>query len=91
MKIPHATLSLVALQDVVEEYVTRDGTDHSRVKQRVVKVMEQLENSSVELHFDNETGTCNIVTGFDQPGDVTSTGSHPPDIESPERHEPDET
>jgi uncharacterized protein YheU (UPF0270 family) len=62
MKIPHAKLSLVALQEVVEEFVTRDGTDHSRVKQRVIDVLDQLETGSVELHFDDRTRTCNIVT-----------------------------
>lgn len=54
-------LSQVALQEVVEEYVTRDGTDHSRVKQRVVDVLEQLHNGIAELHFDERTCTCNIV------------------------------
>jgi uncharacterized protein YheU (UPF0270 family) len=62
MKIPHAKLSLGALQQVIEEFVTRDGTDHSNVKQRVIDVLEQLENGVVELHFENETGTCNIVS-----------------------------
>ncbi len=61
MRIPHYRLSLAVLQEVVEEFVTRDGTDHSTVKQRVLDVFEQLENGSVELHFDNGTGTCNIV------------------------------
>jgi uncharacterized protein YheU (UPF0270 family) len=61
MKIPRSKLSAAALQQVVEEFVTRDGTDHSKVKQRVIDVLEQLENSIVELHFDNGTGTCNIV------------------------------
>lgn len=62
MKIPHTKLSFVALKEVVEEFVTRDGTDHSTVKQRVIDVLEQLENGSVELHFKSETRTCNIVT-----------------------------
>ena len=61
MKIPHSKLSRVALKEVVEEYVTRDGTDHSSVKQRVIDVLEQLQNGSVELHFEIETRTCNIV------------------------------
>ena len=61
MKIPHLKISRVALKEVVEEFVTRDGTDHSGVKQRVIDVLEQLENGSVELHFDNDTCTCNIV------------------------------
>lgn len=62
MKIPHSKLSLVALTEVVEEFVTRDGTDHSRVNQRVIDVLQQLEHGIVELHFESETRTCNIVT-----------------------------
>ena len=61
MKIPHANLSQVALREVVEEFVTRDGTDHSEVDQRVIDILLQLENGIVELHFDQETNTCNIV------------------------------
>ena len=61
MKIPHSKLSLVALKEVVEEFVTRDGTDHSGVKQRVIDVLERLEKGSVELHFNDDTCTCNIV------------------------------
>ena len=62
MKIPHANLSPIALQEVVQEFVTRDGTDHSGVQQRVTDILLQLENENVEIHFDKETGTCNIVT-----------------------------
>jgi len=62
MKIPHTKLSLVALEQVVEEFVTRDGTDHSGVKQRVIDILAQLENGIIELHFDSKTGSCNIIT-----------------------------
>ena len=61
MKIPHASLSPTALQEIVEEFVIRDGTDHSGIQQRVTDVLLQLEDKIVELHFDSETGTCNIV------------------------------
>ena len=61
MKIPFASLSPIALQEVIEEFVTRDGTDHSEVQQRMADILVQLENQEVELHFDQETGTCNIV------------------------------
>ncbi len=61
MKIPHLKLSLTALREVVEEFVTRDGTDYSEVKQRVNQVLQQLDEGSAELHFDSKTGTCNIV------------------------------
>lgn len=61
MKIPHSKLSRTALTEVVEEFVTRDGTDHSEVNKRVADVLEQLKKGFVELHFDQKTGTCNIV------------------------------
>ena len=62
MKLPHWKMPPFALREIVEEFVTRDGTDHSEITQRVVKVLEQLENGSVELYFDNQTRTCNIVS-----------------------------
>ena len=60
--MPHGNLSPFALREIVEEFVTRDGTDHSEITQRVVDVLEQLENGSVELYFDGRTRTCNIVS-----------------------------
>ena len=62
MKIPLGKLSPFALREIVEEFVTRDGTDHSEITRRVVMVLEQLENGSVELYFDDQTRTCNIVS-----------------------------
>jgi uncharacterized protein YheU (UPF0270 family) len=61
MRIPHRQLSSFALRAVVEEFVTRDGTDHSSVERRIELVLNQLEAGSVELHFDQETQTPNIL------------------------------
>ena len=61
MKIPHGNLSPFALREIVEEFVTRDGTDHSEITQRVDDVLVQLENGNVELYFDDRTRTCNII------------------------------
>ena len=61
MRIPHTQLSPFALRAVVEEFVTRDGTDHSSVERRIETVLRQLDAGRVELHFDGETETCNIV------------------------------
>lgn len=60
MLIPHNTLSSVALRAIVEEFVTRDGTDHSSVAQRIDAVLRQLDSGRVLLHYDDETQTCNI-------------------------------
>jgi uncharacterized protein YheU (UPF0270 family) len=61
MRIPHKQLSPAALRAIVEEFVTRDGTDHSSVEQRIEVVLRQLEAGLIEMHFDDETETCNIV------------------------------
>ena len=61
MLIPHSQLSPTTLRAVVQEFVTRDGTDHSSVERRVASVLRQLESGRVELHFDDQTGSCNIV------------------------------
>ncbi len=52
MRIPHTQLSSAALRAVVEEFVTRDGTDHTSVERRIQKVLR---------HLDNATKICNIL------------------------------
>jgi uncharacterized protein len=72
MLIPATLLSAAALRAVVEEFVTRDGTDHSSVERRVEAVLGQLAAGLVRLHFDEATKTCNILpAGEESPaGDV---------------------
>jgi uncharacterized protein len=67
MLIPHALLSPAALRAVVEEFVTRDGTDHSLVERRIEAVMRQLDAGRIELHFDGKTETCNILPAEEKP------------------------
>lgn len=62
MRIPHTKLDPGTLRAIVEEFVTRDGTDHSFVEPRVASVLRQLHLGCVELHFDDQTETCNIIT-----------------------------
>jgi uncharacterized protein YheU (UPF0270 family) len=61
MLIPHTLLSPAALQVVIEEFVSRDGTDHSSIERRIDTVLSQLTAGKVELHFDDETKSCNIL------------------------------
>jgi uncharacterized protein len=65
MVIPHEHLMPATLRAIVEEFVTRDGTDHSSVDGRVNEVLSQLETGSVQLYFDEDTGSCNIVPKLD--------------------------
>jgi uncharacterized protein YheU (UPF0270 family) len=61
VRIPHTKLSLATLRAVVQEFVTRDGTEYSSVERRVENVLRQLEAGRIELHFDDLTQTSNIV------------------------------
>ena len=62
MLIPHHELEPATLRKVVEEYVTRDGSDLSSIEARIESVLKQLENGRAQLHFDDESKTCNIVS-----------------------------
>ena len=67
MFIPHTLLSPTALRAVVQEFVTRDGTDDSSVERRIESVMHQLNAGHVELHFDDKTETCTILPAEEKP------------------------
>ena len=67
MHIPHAQLSAAALRAIVEEFVTRDGTDHSAIEPRVEKVLRELHAGRVELHFDDVTRSCNLLAAKESP------------------------
>ena len=65
-------LSPEALRGLVEEFVTRDGTDYGvverSVEEKIAGVMAQLEAGEVRIVFDPETETANIVTVRDLAG-----------------------
>lgn len=61
MRISHLQLTPAALRAIVEEFVSRDGTDNTSVEGRIETVLRQLNTGRVKLHFDDETQTCNIL------------------------------
>ncbi len=63
MQIPHTQLAPATLRAVVQEFVTRDGTDHSGIEQRIERVIQQLERGQAQLHYDADSQSCNIVMG----------------------------
>ena len=65
--VSHTLLSPTALRAVVEEFVTRDGTDHSSAERRIENVLRQLDAGRIELHFDAKTETCNILPVNENP------------------------
>ena len=58
-------LSPEALRGLVEEFVTRDGTDYGDVErsvdEKIAQVTAQLASGEVRIVFDLETETANIV------------------------------
>lgn len=65
MEIPVGRLSSEALDGLIEEFVTRDGTDYGEheqpLEQKKRAVARQLERREVVIVFDPESGTCNLV------------------------------
>lgn len=61
IRIDPARLSPEALRGVLEEFVTRDGTDLHEAEAKVRQVSALLARGAAELWFDPETRTCNLV------------------------------
>jgi len=63
--IPYDQLSPEALQGLIEEVVTRHGTDNgytrATLEENVAKVMAQLRRKEAVVVFDQTTRTANIV------------------------------
>ncbi len=75
MLIPHHQLATATLRAIVQEFVTRDGTDHSSIEKRIETVLRQLEKGQVELHFDEQDQSCQIVPCQIDGVDHESTGT----------------
>lgn len=65
MQIPWQQLSPDTLRGLIEEFVTRDGTDYGEeevsLERRVEQVMAQLRRGEAQILFSENTGTCTIV------------------------------
>lgn len=63
--VPYKDLSSQALQGLIEEFVTRDGTDYGEVevsvKQKISQILNLLESGKAVVVFDQATQTCNIL------------------------------
>jgi hypothetical protein len=69
-------LSLEALQGLIEEFVTRDGTDYGEreasLQAKVAQVWRQLDLGVVVIVFNEPEGTCSIVAKDQVPEIETS-------------------
>jgi uncharacterized protein len=65
IEVPASELSTDALRALVEEFVTRDGTDYGvlerTLESKVAEVLGQLERGEVRVVFDPESETTTLV------------------------------
>lgn len=65
MIVPHEKLSHDALDSVIEEYVTRDGTELSEASAKIDQVRDGLRRGILVLVYDPETESCNVLPADD--------------------------
>ena len=71
MTIPWQSLSEVALNGIIEDFVTREGTEYGfhdvNLGQKVNQVRWQLRDETVFIVFDSDLDSCSIVPAKDVP------------------------
>jgi uncharacterized protein YheU (UPF0270 family) len=65
MRIPWDALAADTLRNLIEEFVTREGTDYGdrtySLSDKVAQVRRQLEQGQVVIVYDPHTESCHIV------------------------------
>lgn len=61
IRIPHDRLAPDTLRNVVEELVTRDGTEFTDSQRKADEVLRLLDLGRAELWFDEESRSFNLV------------------------------
>ncbi|MBN8430924.1 YheU family protein [Microbulbifer salipaludis] len=71
MIIPHHQLDPETLQNLLEEYATRDGTDYGErevsLADKVANLRRQLHNKSVVIWFEPGEESINLILAEDIP------------------------
>ncbi len=66
MIIPHTEIAADTLQALIEEFVTRDGTDYGEqelsASQKIQRVMRQLEQKEIYIIYSELHETCTLIT-----------------------------
>lgn len=69
MIIPHQQISPDALQGLIEEFITREGTDYGEaefsLEQKVKQVERQLTRGDIVIVFDIASESVSILTKHD--------------------------
>lgn len=65
IEVPYTQLSDDALRGVVEEFITREGTEYGlrefKLDTKVQQVLKQLERGDAKIYFDPEAEAIHIV------------------------------
>jgi uncharacterized protein YheU (UPF0270 family) len=65
IKVPHESLRPETLEALVEEFITREGTDYGHhehtLEQKTASVMRQLKAGEVQILFDPESESTTLV------------------------------
>ena len=66
IEIPAEQLSADTLQAVIEEFITREGTDYGQsdytLAQKVAQVRRQLDNGKAVICYDPVTESCTLLS-----------------------------
>jgi uncharacterized protein len=69
MIIPHEQISADALQGLIEEFITREGTDYGETEislaQKVQQVERQLARGDIVIVFDPASESVSLLTKHD--------------------------
>ena len=64
MNIPFQDLKVETLTAIVEEFISREGTDYGdheiSLEQKVLQVMNQLQRGKIVVTFDQESQSCDL-------------------------------
>jgi uncharacterized protein YheU (UPF0270 family) len=69
LKIPYDQLNPETLNGVIEEFVTREGTDYGEIEvsleTKISQVLGQLKSGKAVIVFDQDSETCDILKSDD--------------------------
>lgn len=79
--VPPEALSAAVLRALIEEFVTRDGTDYGESEKsldaKVADVEQQLDAGEIAIVFDPETESVNLVTARELAADDDTEDADP--------------
>ncbi len=66
MDIPYTSLSEEVLDSVLEEYITREGTEYGErdysLEEKLTHLKIQLKLGQISITYDEETQSCSLTT-----------------------------